>query len=194
MTDTKLLFAAWCLAVVNEGPLTEIPLLQHFIVSSCILEARVCISVAAGSLGTGIPFLPFLPGQSRFGEFSKSSAAQNSIRDAKWLGTFRVIKISYFWYFDFSKARESIFGVGQPSASHEQEEKISTRNESPSLSILLLLLSSSSSSSSSSLSLSSSSSSPLCRVFILIFLRQTMSLGNTELQLFCCYYSWCLYH
>ena len=41
--------------------------------------------------------------------------------------------------------------------------------------------------------LSSSSSSPLCRVFILIFLRQTMSLGNTVLQLFCCYYSWCLY-
>ena len=31
------------------------------------------------------------------------------------------------------------------------------------------------------------------RVFILIFLRQTMSLGNTVLQLFCCYYSWCLY-
>ena len=48
----------------------------------------------------------------------------------------------------------------------------------------LLLLSSSS---------SSSSSSPLCRVFILIFLRQTMSLGNTVLQLFCCFYSWCLY-
>ena len=43
--------------------------------------------------------------------------------------------------------------------------------------LLLLLLSS-----------SSSSSSPLCRVFILIFLRQTMSLGNIELQLFCCYY------
>ena len=38
-----------------------------------------------------------------------------------------------------------------------------------------------------------SSSSPLCRVFILIFLRQTMSLGNTVLQLFCCFYSWCLY-
>ena len=50
--------------------------------------------------------------------------------------------------------------------------------------LLLLLLSSSS---------SSSSSSPLCRVFILIFLRQTTSLGNTVLQLFCCYYSWCLY-
>ena len=32
----------------------------------------------------------------------------------------------------------------------------------------------------------SSSSSPLYRVFILIFLRQTMSLGNTVLQLFCC--------
>ena len=41
--------------------------------------------------------------------------------------------------------------------------------------------------------LSSSSSSSLCRVFILILLRQTMSLGNTGLQLFCCYYSWCLY-
>ena len=52
------------------------------------------------------------------------------------------------------------------------------------LNILLLLLSSSS---------SSSSSSPLCWVFILIFVRQTMSLGNTVLQLFCCYYSWCLY-
>jgi hypothetical protein len=33
----------------------------------------------------------------------------------------------------------------------------------------------------------------LCKVFILIFLTQTMSLGNTALQLFCCYYSWCLY-
>jgi len=52
--------------------------------------------------------------------------------------------------------------------------------------LLLLLLLSSSSSSPSSLS-------PLCRVFILIFLRQTLSLGNTVLQLFCCYYSWCLY-
>ena len=40
---------------------------------------------------------------------------------------------------------------------------------------------------------SSSSSSLLCRVLILIFLRQTISLGNTVLQLFCCYYSWCLY-
>ena len=50
--------------------------------------------------------------------------------------------------------------------------------------LLLLLLSSSSS--------SSSSSSPLCRVFILIFPRQTMSLGNKVLQLFCFYYSWCL--
>ena len=39
--------------------------------------------------------------------------------------------------------------------------------------------------------LSSSSSSPLCRVFILIFMRQNISLGNTALQLFCCYYSWC---
>ena len=33
----------------------------------------------------------------------------------------------------------------------------------------------------------------LIMVFILIFLRQAMSLGNTVLQLFCCYYSWCLY-
>jgi len=49
--------------------------------------------------------------------------------------------------------------------------------------LLLLLLSS-----------SSSPSSPLCRVFILIFLRHTMSLGNTLLQLFCCYCSWCLCH
>ena len=40
---------------------------------------------------------------------------------------------------------------------------------------------------------SSSSSSPLCRVFKLIFLRKTMSLRNTVLHLFCCYYSWCLY-
>ena len=45
------------------------------------------------------------------------------------------------------------------------------------LRLLLLLLS------------SSSTSSPLCRVFILIFLRQTMSLGSTVLQLFCCFYS-----
>ena len=28
---------------------------------------------------------------------------------------------------------------------------------------------------------------------MLTFLGQTMSLGNTVLQLFCCYYSWCLY-
>jgi len=35
---------------------------------------------------------------------------------------------------------------------------------------------------------SSSSSSPLRRVFILTFLRQTVSLGNAVLQLFCCYY------
>jgi hypothetical protein len=39
----------------------------------------------------------------------------------------------------------------------------------------------------------SSSLSPLCRVFIHIFLKQTMSLGNTLLQLFCCYCLWCLY-
>ena len=51
------------------------------------------------------------------------------------------------------------------------------------LSLLLLLL----------LLLSLSSSSLLCRVFILIFLRQTMTLRNTVLQLFCCFYSWCLY-
>jgi hypothetical protein len=43
--------------------------------------------------------------------------------------------------------------------------------------LLLLLLSSSSS--------SSSSLAPLCRVFIRIFPRQTMSLRNTLLQLFC---------
>jgi len=47
--------------------------------------------------------------------------------------------------------------------------------------LLLLLLS------------SSSLSSPLCKVIIPIFLRQTVSLGNKVLQLFCCYYSWCLY-
>ena len=62
----------------------------------------------------------------------------------------------------------------------------------PLLLLLLLLLLLSSLSSSSLLS-SSSPSSPLCRVFILIFLRQTVSLGNKVLQLFCCYYSWCLY-
>ena len=50
------------------------------------------------------------------------------------------------------------------------------------ISLLLLLL------------LLSSSSSPLCRVFIHIFLRRTMSLGNTVFQLFCHYYLWCLYH
>jgi len=43
------------------------------------------------------------------------------------------------------------------------------------------------------LSSSSSSVSPLCRVSTLIFLRRTMSLGNTVLQLFWCYYSWCSY-
>ena len=42
-------------------------------------------------------------------------------------------------------------------------------------------------------SLSSPASSPLCRVFVLIFLRHTMSLRNTVLQLFSCYYSWYLY-
>jgi hypothetical protein len=46
------------------------------------------------------------------------------------------------------------------------------------LSVLLLLL---------------SSVSPLCRVSTLIFLRQTISLGNTVLQLFWCNYSWCVY-
>jgi len=43
------------------------------------------------------------------------------------------------------------------------------------------------------LSLSSSALSPLCRVFIHIFLRQTMFLGNRVFQLFCQYYLWCLY-
>ena len=38
-----------------------------------------------------------------------------------------------------------------------------------------------------------SSLSPLYRVFIHIFLRQTMSLVNTVFQLFCHYYLWCLY-
>jgi hypothetical protein len=38
-----------------------------------------------------------------------------------------------------------------------------------------------------------SSVSPLCRVSTLIFLRQTMSLGNTVLQVFWCNYSWCVY-
>ena len=54
-----------------------------------------------------------------------------------------------------------------------------------SLLLLLLLLPSSSS--------SSSSLSPLCWVFIHIFLRQTIPLGNTVFQLFCHYYLWCLY-
>jgi hypothetical protein len=40
--------------------------------------------------------------------------------------------------------------------------------------------------------LTTSSSSPLCRVFILIFLTQTMSPDNTVLQLFCSHYSWCI--
>jgi len=38
-----------------------------------------------------------------------------------------------------------------------------------------------------------SSVSPIRRVYTLLFLRQTMSLGNTVLQLFCCYYSWYVY-
>jgi len=46
---------------------------------------------------------------------------------------------------------------------------------------------------SSSISSSSSSSSPLCRVSTHIFLRQTMSLRNTLLQLFCRCCLWCLY-
>jgi hypothetical protein len=49
--------------------------------------------------------------------------------------------------------------------------------------LLLLLLSS---------SLSSSSLSPLCRVFVHIVLKQTMSLGSTLLQLFYCYCLWFL--
>jgi hypothetical protein len=36
--------------------------------------------------------------------------------------------------------------------------------------------------------------SPLCRVFIHIFLRQTMSLSNTMLQPSCRYCLWCPYH
>jgi hypothetical protein len=36
--------------------------------------------------------------------------------------------------------------------------------------------------------------SPLCRVFTHIFHRQTMSLSNTMLQLFCRYCLWCPYH
>jgi len=60
-------------------------------------------------------------------------------------------------------------------------------------SLLLLLLLSSSSSSSSLSSPSSALLSPSCRVFIHIFPRQTMSLGNTVFQLFCHYYLWCLY-
>jgi uncharacterized protein with PQ loop repeat len=38
-----------------------------------------------------------------------------------------------------------------------------------------------------------SSVSLLCSVSTLILLRQTMSLGNTVLQLFWCNYSWCVY-
>jgi hypothetical protein len=58
-----------------------------------------------------------------------------------------------------------------------------TEEDSPSkqqLELLLLLL--------------SSSLSPLCRVFIHIFLRQTMSLRNTMLQPFCRSCVWCPYH
>ena len=51
-----------------------------------------------------------------------------------------------------------------------------TQNGSPRLLLLLSL-----------------SLSPLCRVFVHIFLRQTMSLGNTAFQLFSHYYLWCLY-
>jgi hypothetical protein len=43
------------------------------------------------------------------------------------------------------------------------------------------------------LSSSSSLVSPLCRVSTLILLRQTMSLGNTVLQLLWCNCSWCVY-
>jgi len=67
---------------------------------------------------------------------------------------------------------------------HEQKNNASLAEKVCRLLLLLLLL---------SLSSSSSSPSPLCKVFILIFLRQTMSLVNRVLQLFCCYYSWCLY-
>jgi hypothetical protein len=38
-----------------------------------------------------------------------------------------------------------------------------------------------------------SSVSPLCRISTLTFLRQTMSLGKSVLQLFWCNYSWCVY-
>ena len=54
-------------------------------------------------------------------------------------------------------------------------------------------LRSSSDNNSTAILLLSSPPSPLCRVFILTFVRQSISLGNTVLQLFCCYYSCCLY-
>ena len=49
--------------------------------------------------------------------------------------------------------------------------------------LLLFILSSTS---------SSSSASPSCRVFTLMFVKQTMPLRNTVLQLFYSYYSWCI--
>ena len=75
-----------------------------------------------------------------------------------------------------------VYGFLQSSLAHV-EIVVQNRTQVLPTILLLLLLSLS----------SSSSSSPSCRVFILIFLRQTMSLGNTVLQLFCCYYAWCLY-
>ena len=104
----------------------------------------------------------------------------------------------------FPRWEKTSTGTGRPSAVHKQEGTVRDRNmcrlvtverglrlrrtkkgnvkENRQVNWALLLLSSSSSPLSSSTS--SSSVSPLCRVSTLIFLRQTMSLGNTVLELF----------
>ena len=68
-------------------------------------------------------------------------------------------------------------GIRTQSGQTKINDKLTAKKLSPNCEELLLL----------------SSVSPLCRVSTLIFLRQTMSLGNTELRLFWCYYSWCSY-
>jgi hypothetical protein len=91
--------------------------------------------------------------------------------------------------FGLNKSRTLNFDYVFRNVETDRRDVIGTMNEEDCVihcvcenKLLLLLLS------------SSSSLSPLRRVFVHIFLKQTMSLGSTLLQLFCCYCLWCLYH
>ena len=110
-----------------------------------------------------------------------------------WSGRFEREKASCL----YRESKQNFLGppsklVTVPTAPSWLQKLIKNKNRSGQatelllLLLLLLLLS-------SSLLLLLSSMSPLCRVSTLIFLRKTMSLGNTVLQLFWCNYSWCVY-